>query len=207
MGMEIDILENGEKTIKKELTSLPQNIQNLNVLPSLEEQIKSSTTEYIQNTDLNLYPQNLINLPTTNTTTFYQDIIEDNQNIFPEENVIDAQTYTVSNIQPEIDIGENYLVENNEATPETYLSNNDTNQYIEEAAPIQTPLDELNQIFSNTKDKIVNISDTAQAVISNPIVYNIAKNQVQNQVQNLYQNATNQVQNKVQNLSAVTSFR
>ena len=95
---------------------------------------------------------------------------------------------------------ENYLVENNEATPETYLSNNDTNQYIEEAAPIQTPLDELNQIFSNTKDKIVKISDTAQAVISNPIVYNIAKNQVQNQVQNLYQNATNQVQNKVQNL-------
>ena len=196
MGMEIDILEDGKKTIKKELTSLPQNIPNLNVLPSLEEQIKSSATEYIQNTDLNLNPQNLINLPATNATTFYQDNIENNQNIFPEENIIDAQTYPVSHT----DIGENYLVENIEATPETYLQNNDANQYIEEAAPIQTPLDELNQIFSNTKDKIVNIKDTAQAVISNPIVYNIAKNQVQNQVQNLYQNATNQVQNEVQNL-------
>ena len=211
MGMEIDILENGKKTINKELTSSPQNIQNLNVLPSIEDQIKSSATEYIPNTDLNLYPQDLINLPATNPTTFYQDNIEYNQNIFPEENVIDAQTYPVSNIQPEIDIGENYPVENIETTPGTYLENNDINQYIEEAAPISTPLDELGQIFSNTKDKIVSFKDTAQTVISNPIVYNIAKNQVQNQaqnlyqsatnkVQNLYQSATNQVSNKVQNL-------
>lgn len=200
MGMEIDILENGKKTINKELTSSPQNIQNLNVLPSIEDQIKSSATEYIPNTDLNLYPQDLINLPATNPTTFYQDNIEYNQNIFPEENVIDAQTYPVSNIQPEIDIGENYPVENIETTPGTYLENNDINQYIEEAAPISTPLDELGQIFSNTKDKIVSIKDTAQTVISNPIIYNIAKNQVQNQVQNLYQSATNQVSNQAQNL-------
>jgi hypothetical protein len=204
MGMEIDIVENGKKAIKKELTSLPQNIPNLNVLPTLDGKIKSSATEFIQNTNLNLYPQNLIDLPETNPTTITINNIEDNQNIFPQENAIDAQAFPVSNIQPEIDIGDNYPVENIETNQEAYLQNNYINQYIEEPAPIQTPIDELNQIFSQTKNKIenikdttknkiVNIKDTAQTLISNPIAYHIAKNQVQNQVQNLYQSATNQI--------------
>ena len=191
MGMEIDIVENGKKAIKKELTSLPQNIQNLNVSPTLDEKIKSSATEFIQNTNLNLYPQNLIDLPETNPTTITINNIEDNQNIFPQENAIDAQAFPVSNIQPEIDIGDNYPVESIETNQETYLQNNYINHYIEEPAPIQTPIDELNQIFSQTKNKIENIKDTAknkiegiknstQTLIGNPIAQHIVKNKIEN---------------------------
>ena len=202
MGMEIDILENGQKTINKDLTSLPQNIENLNVLPTIDEKIKSSATEFIQNT-LNLYPQNLINLPETNPTTYSHNYIEDNQNIFPEENVIDAGTYPVSNTQPEIYTGGNYPVENFETNQETYFQNNDINQYIEEAAPIQTPLDELNQIFSQTKDKIENIKDTTETLVSNPIVQHIAQNKIESikdSAQNLVVDPIVNAQNKYENI-------
>lgn len=191
--MEIDIVENGKQAVKKELTNIPQNIPNLNILPSINEKIKSSATEYIQNTNLNVFPENLINLPTTNPTTTFLNNVEDNQNIFSQENVIDEQAYPVSNIQPETDIGENYPVENIETNQETYVENNDINQYIEDPAPIQTPQDELNQIFSKAKNKIENIKDTAQTLINNPIAYNIAKNQVQN----LYQNTTNKITSQI----------
>ena len=86
MGMEIDIMDNENQAIKKELTSIPQNIPNLT---NLDKQIKSSATEYIQNTNLDLYTQNLIDLPVTNPTTIPLNNVEGNQNIFSEELVID----------------------------------------------------------------------------------------------------------------------
>ena len=192
MGMEIDIVESGKQPVKNEVTSLPQNLPNIT---SLNENIQSSETQHIQNTNLNLYPQNLIDLPVTNPTAIDLNNVEINRNIFPEENVMDEQAYPVSNIQPEIDIGENYPVDTIETNQGTYIENNDINQYIQEPAPILTPQDELNQIFSETKNKIENIKDTAETLINNPITYHIAKSQAQN----LYQNATNQITDKITN--------
>ena len=135
MGMEIlieDIKENTEKNVQNKY----RTFENINILLTLDDRIKVSDIQFIQNSNFNLDNKHG-NLLKTNQACISSNIIENTPNIFPQEVITETNIIPVSNLDPitnNIEIyRDNNILTNIYSNQESsnYLQNTNLDDYIQ----------------------------------------------------------------------------
>lgn len=90
-----DIKENTEKNVLNKF----KTFENINILPTLDDRIKVSDTQFILNSNFNLDNQDG-NLPEKNQVYITSNIIENTPIIFPQEVTAETNSIPVPNLDP-----------------------------------------------------------------------------------------------------------
>lgn len=146
MGMEISIEDSKKNPEKKALTKY-KTIENIDVLPPLDDHIKVSNTQFIQSSNYTLDNQYYGGLLGTNPTYISSNNIEDTTNIYPQKVINETQILPFSNIDTKTNnfeiYVENNILENFNSNQKSsiYSQNNNLEDYNQE-----TPYDKEQQI-------------------------------------------------------------